>query len=154
MAVTRHQNWLPQLYFIFANQKLGLRDKWLKLFLNCQMITLLRHRVSMASRVNSTSLALIRLLVVFKTKLSRQPKSGAHKYDIERWVLEIKKREGVFKVLIVFRSEDNKPHLALQARRSMSSIVPLVQLVLQTVSMAECNWLVVKRMVAVVAEIS
>ena len=83
----------------------------------------------MASRINSASLTLIRLLVAFKTKRSRQSQSGAHKYDIETWVLEIKKREGLFKVPIVFRSEDNKPHLALQARRSMSSIVPLVVVV-------------------------
>jgi hypothetical protein len=34
-----------------------------------------------------------------------------------------KRKRGLFKVLIVFRIEDNKQHLALLARRSRDSIV-------------------------------
>jgi hypothetical protein len=51
---------------------------------------------------------------------------------------------------VVFRSEGNKSHLALQARHSRSSIVLLVLAVLLAMQKAECNRMVVKRTVAVV----
>ena len=51
---------------------------------------------------------------------------------------------------VVFRSEGKKLRLSLQARHSRSSIVLLVLAVPLVVQKAECNQMVVKRMVAVV----